>query len=91
MSDGTANGQGARRGTGPTEPDASAVVEHLRAASQEIAAAGKAFLELVEQAVGGLLSAMTGWAGGAQPEGRGEKPRVERIDVEDERKPPGDD
>ncbi len=80
------NGQSSS-GTGPRPPDPSEVVEHLKAASQEIAAAGKAFLDMVEQAVGGLLSSMTGWAGWNEPQGKGDKPRVERIDVEDERKP----
>ena len=83
------NGQGATGGrqTGPGAPDVSEVVEHLKAASQEIAAAGKAFMDMVEQAMGELLNTMTGWSDPAKGRG-GDKPRVEKIDVEDERKPP---
>ena len=80
----TTNGQGAGYGTGPKPPDASEVVEHLKAATQEIAAAGKAFFDMVEQAVGDLFNTMTGRS---EPQGKGDKPRVERIDVEDDRKP----
>ena len=87
MTGGTANGQGATKGTGPKPPDASELVEHLKAATEEIAAAGKAFVGMVEQAMGELFTAMTGWAGS---QGREEKPRVEKIDVEDERKPKED-
>jgi hypothetical protein len=79
------NGQ-ASYGTGPKPPDPSEVVEHLKAASQEIAAAGKAFFDMVEQAMGGLFGAVSNWAGWNEPPGAGEKPRVEHIDVEDERK-----
>ena len=91
MTGDTANGQGATRGTGARPPDASEVVEHLKAASQELAAAGKAFLEMVDEAIGGLLTSMTGWSGwsgwGDPQRGEEQKPRVERIDVEDERGP----
>lgn len=84
MTAGTSNGQGAGQGQGPKPPDASEVVEHLKAASEELAAAGKAFLDVLDQAIGGLLTSMTGWA---DPQRKANKPRVERIDVEDERKP----
>ena len=87
MTGGTTNGQGASKGSGPKPPDGSEVVEHLKAASQEIAAAGKAFLDMVEEAVSGLFSAMSSWS---DPQGKGDNPRVERIDVEDERKSEGD-
>jgi hypothetical protein len=85
---GGTNGQGARGGgqAGAGAPDISEVVEHLRAASQEIAAAGKAFFDMVEQAMADLFNAMTGWSDPAKGRG-GDKPKVERIDVEDERKP----
>jgi hypothetical protein len=86
---GGTNGQGARGGgqAGAGAPDISEVVEHLRAASQEIAAAGKAFFDMVEQAMGDLLNTMTGWSEPAKGKA-GDRPKVEKIDVEDERKPP---
>lgn len=87
MTGGTTNGQGAGGGSGPKPPDGSEVVDHLKAATQEIAAAGKAFLDMVEQTLGGLFSAMSSWA---DPQDKGDKPRVERIDVEDERRKEGD-
>jgi hypothetical protein len=70
-----ANGQ-----EGRTAPDGSEVVEHLRAAAIEVVAAGRALLDMFEQAMGDLL-------GRAGPQGRQDKPRVERIDVEDQRPP----
>ena len=64
---------------GPKAPDASKVLEHLRAATLEMVAAGRAFLDMLEQAVADMLEAM-----GPRPEGPSQ-PRVERIDVEDGR------
>ena len=86
MTEPTANGQNGQAGgeePGFKPPDPSEVVEHLRAATVEIVAAGRALLDMMEQAMGGFLSAMTGKGEG---EGKGGKPRVEKIDVEDERK-----